>query len=430
MTKENETKPSFIDELPKLIEAARDGKPIKEQLRKHIKDAGGPAAMPEPTVVLKQLMKTYYEALLETEMDNHLGFERNGESPDGNYRNGTSPKAMRTHLGEVQLEIPRDREGEFQPIAVKKHQRSLASFDDAIISLYTRGLTTREIEAHLKDIYGVDVSPAFVSKVTDRVNEERKSWQARPLEQVYPILYMDGVRFPVNTDGRVINKVVYVAIGISLAGRPDVLGLWLAENEGAQFWLNVCNDLKSRGVEDILVACVDGLKGLPDAIKAVFHDADVQLCVVHMIRAATRFISFKDRKPFCADLKAVYSAPTLEAALMALDSLEGKWQAKYPGSVRTWRDNWTLISTFFSYPPDIRRFIYTTNKIENLNGVLRKNTRNRRVFPNDEALLKILYLNIVNFTDRWTIRQNWGTVINQLSIIFGDRITRHLNAVT
>jgi transposase-like protein len=414
---------SLIDQLPELVANQADRKSLKKRIRKAIKDAGGASAITDPGMVIRELTKAVYEAMLEEELEQHLGYERNGESPAGNYRNGSSSKTMKSRLGPVELDIPRDREGSFAPIVVKKHQRSLGGIDELVISLYSRGLSTREIEAHLKEIYDVDVSPALVSKITERLTDERKLWQSRPLESLYPILYLDGIRYPVNQDGRVIKKVVYIAIGVSVSGKQDVLGLWIAENEGAQFWLSVCNDLKSRGVQDILIACVDGLKGLPQAIQAAFPTADVQLCVVHMIRAATRFISFKDRKAFCADLKAIYTAPTLEAAELAREQLEEKWESRYPASVRVWKDNWELIVTFFRYPPEIRKFIYTTNQIENLNSVLRKNSAARKVFPSDDSLLKLLYVNTLEQTKKWTHRQGWDTVINQLSIIFGDRLT-------
>jgi len=416
------TQLSLIDQLPELVANQADQKSLKKRIRKAIKEAGGTSAITDPGMVIRELTKAVYEALLEEELEQHLGYERHGESPDGNYRNGSSSKTLKTRLGPVDLDIPRDRNGSYEPVAVKKHQRSLGGIDDMVISLYSRGLSTREIEAHLKEIYGVDVSPALVSKITERLTDERKLWQSRPLESLYPILYLDGIRYSVNHDGRVIKKVVYVAIGVSISGKQDVLGLWIAENEGAQFWLSVCNDLKSRGVRDILIACVDGLKGLPEAIQAAFPKSDVQLCVVHMIRAATRFISFKDRKAFCADLKAIYTAPTLEAAELARNQLEEKWESRYPASVRVWRDNWELLVTFFRYPPEIRKFIYTTNQIENLNSVLRKNSAARKVFPNDDSLLKLLYVNVLEQTKKWTHRQGWDTVVNQLAIIFGDRL--------
>jgi transposase-like protein len=416
----------LLSELPGLLQKNLSGKELTAELQRLIKAAGGPSQAPDGDTFMRHLMSSYHKAMLECEMEQHLGYERNGESPTGNYRNGTSKKRVKSNVGELTIEVPRDRQGTFDPVVVKKHQSTLPTFQEAIISLYTRGLTTREIEAHIKEIYGTEVSPTFVSRVTERLTEERKTWQARPLDPVYPVLYLDGIRFPVQADGRVIKKVVYVAVGIDVRGKPDVLGLWAAENEGAQFWLHVCTELKNRGVKDVLIACVDGLKGLPEALEATFQKVDIQLCVVHMIRAATRFISYKDRRPFCADLKTIYSSPTLEAAELQLDELEKKWGKKYPGSIRVWRDNWNRISVFFKYSPEIRKFIYTTNNIENLNACLRKNTRSRKIFPSDDALLKILYLNILNFTKKWSHRQGWDTILQQLVILEGDRLAAAL----
>jgi transposase-like protein len=416
-------KPNYLNELlPELLTNHGDTKLLKKKIHKLVKEAGGVKNFIHPDEILRSLTKTVYEALLDEELDDHLGYEKNGTSPSGNYRNGSSSKTVKSTTGPIEMDIPRDRNGSFDPILVKKHQRNLGKIEDLIISLYSRGLSTREIEAHIKEIYDVQISPTLVSRITDRIIEERKAWQSRPLEAVYPILYLDGIRYSVNQDSRVISKVVYVAIGVSMTGKQDVLGLWMAENEGAQFWLSVCNDLKARGVKDILIACVDGLKGLPEAIQATFNQADVQLCVVHMIRAATRFISYKDRKAFCADLKSIYNAPTVEAAEMARDALVEKWGSKYPGSVKVWLDNWTRITTFFNYPVEIRKFIYTTNQIENLNSVLRKNSSTKKVFPSDEALLKLLYVNTLEQIKKWTSRRGWDIIINQLFILFPERL--------
>jgi len=418
----NETTNRLNELLPELISNSGDTKEFAKKFRKLIKESGGTKGFVSAESILKTLTKTIYEAILDEELEEHLGYERNGTSPDGNYRNGKSSKSVKSTMGAIEMDIPRDRHSSFEPLLVKKHQRNLGKIEDLILSLYSRGLSTREIEAHIKEIYDVQISPTLVSRITDRVIEERKTWQSRPLDAMYPILYLDGIRYSVTQDARVISKVVYVAIGVSMTGQQDVLGLWMAENEGAQFWLSVCNDLKARGVKDILIACVDGLKGLPEAIQATFNQADVQLCVVHMIRAATRFISYKDRKAFCADLKLIYNAPTLEAAELARDTVVEKWGNKYPGSVKVWMDNWNRITTFFNYPVEIRKFIYTTNQIENLNSVLRKNSAAKKVFPSDEALLKILYMNTREQTKKWTTRKGWDVIINQLFILFPERI--------
>lgn len=419
----NKTNDIFTEHLPELIAHSGDRKELGKRVRKLIKEGGGARAITNPDSIIRSLTKTILEAMLKEELDEHLGYEKHGNSLDGNVRNGSSPKKVKSITGQIEMDIPRDRNGTFEPVVIEKHRRNLGKIEDLVLSLYSRGLSTREIEAHIKEIYDIDVSPTLVSKITDRIVEERKQWQSRPLEQLYPILYLDGIRYPVNHDGRVIQKVVYVAIGVSMTGKQDVLGLWLAENEGAQFWLSVCNDIKARGVQDILIACVDGLKGLPEALQSAFPSADVQLCVVHMIRAATRFISFKDRKLFCGDLKAIYNAPTLEAAELAREKLEEKWAEKYPASVAVWKSNWDRISVFFKYPVEIRKFIYTTNQIENLNSVLRKNSAARKVFPSDESLLKLLYLNTIEQTKKWTHRQGWDTVINQLFVLFPERLS-------
>ena len=373
---------------------------------------------------VKKLTQEVYNAMLEAEMKEHLGYgwhEPEGRG-SGNSRNGKLSKKVIADVGELAIETPRDRNGTFEPKIIGKRQTKLNHFSGKIISLYARGLTTREIEEHLQEIYGIDVSESFISRVTDEVKERVTEWQNRPLESLYSVIYFDGIRFNVREDGRVKNKVVYVCYGLSVSGQPDVLGLWISENEGAGFWLGICNELKSRGVRDILIACVDGLSGLPEAIESVFPQVDVQLCVVHQIRAVCKYINWKDRKDFCQDMKAIYGAPTLEAADLALEQLDEKWGKKYPAAIKSWRQNWVRLTAFFKYPIELRVLIYTTNAIENLNSVLRKNTRNRKVFPSDDALMKILYLNIFNITTKWTVKQNWGIIFNQLSMLYDQRI--------
>jgi transposase-like protein len=286
-------------------------------------------------------------------------------------------------------------------------------------------MTTREIESHLKEMYDIEVSPQFISRATERMQDEIIEWQNRPLEQIYPVVYVDGLFVSVrsgNNAGPVTKKCVHIVLGVSCSGHQEVLGLWIEESEGARFWLKVFTDLKARGVNDILILCGDGLKGLPEAVESVYPRTDVQLCVVHQIRNATKFVSYKDRKPFCADMRPVYTAPTVEAAELALKQLDEKWGKRYPMSIASWRNNWGRLTTFLKYPVELRKIIYTTNAIESLNAQLRKNTSNRKVFPNDEAVIKILFLNVRNFTNRWTKRQCWDIVMNQLSIIFGDRL--------
>lgn len=373
---------------------------------------------------VKKLTQEVYNAMLEAEMKEHLGYDRHEAQGrgSGNSRNGKITKKVIADVGELDIETPRDRNGSFEPKIISKRQTKLSHFSGNIISLYARGLTTREIEEHLQEIYGIDVSESFISRITDEVKVRVTEWQNRPLESLYSVIYFDGIRFNVREDGRVKNKVVYICYGIAITGEPDVLGLWISENEGAGFWLSICNELKSRGVKDLLIACVDGLSGLPEAIESVFPKVDVQLCVVHQIRAVCKYINWKDRKAFCHDMKAIYGAPTLDAAELALEQLDQKWGKKYPAAIKSWRQNWVRLTAFFKYPPELRVLIYTTNSIENLNSVLRKNTRNRKVFPSDDALMKILYLNVFNITKKWTVKQNWGTIFNQLSLLYDIRI--------
>lgn len=405
-----------------------DAKVFKKQLMEHVRSGGGSAAVGGQDFV-KSLTKSAMEALLQVEMEEHLGYAKHAPEGknSGNSRNGTDSKTIRGDFGEVSIETPRDRNGEFDPQIVKKRETNVPGFTDKIISLYARGMTTREIEDHLRDLYGIDVAPSFISKATERINEEVVEWQNRPLAALYPVVYVDGMRVNVKAQGErntgaVIKKVIYTVLGISMDGLQSVLGMWIAETEGAHFWLKVFNDLKARGVHDILIACGDGLTGLPEAIENVFPQVDVQLCVVHQIRNATKFVAWKDRRLFCADMRNIYTAPTIEAAALALDELERIWGSKYPMSVESWRRNWERLTTFFKYPVELRKVIYTTNAIESLHSRLRKNTSNRKVFPTDDSVLKLLFLNVRNFSNKWTKRQYWDIVMNQLSIMYRDRI--------
>jgi transposase-like protein len=397
-------------------------------IKKHVLENGGTKAF-NGQEFIQELVKNTFQALLQAEMSEHLGYDKNDPQGknSGNTRNGTDSKMIRGDFGQIEIEVPRDRNSSFEPQIVKKRESNVGMFSEKVISLYARGMTTREIEDHLKEMYDIEVSPTFISRATEALEGEITEWQNRPLERLYPILYVDGMRVPVRSgDGgkgsQVINKVVYTVLGVGISGTQTVLGLWISETESASFWLKVCNDLKARGVEDLLIACVDGLTGLPDAIRAVFPDTDVQGCVVHQIRNATKFVSWANRKQFCADMRLIYTAPTIEAAELALDNLDKKWGARYPMSIQSWRRNWDILTTFFKYPVELRRIIYTTNAIESLHSQMRKNTSNRKVFPNDQAALKLLYLNVKNFTNKWTKKQNWDIVMNQLSIMFADRI--------
>lgn len=375
--------------------------------------------------LLKQLTKKLLERAMQAEITEHLGYEKNAPSGknSGNSRNGIYKKSIKGEFGNLDVAIPRDRNASFEPIILPKGESRFTGFDDKIISMYARGMTTRDIQAHLEEIYGVEVSPTLVSQVTEAVTDEIKLWQNRPLDDVYPIMYLDAVRVKVRHDGRVINKAVYLAIGVTMNGVKDVLGMWTAETEGAKFWLQVVTELKNRGVKDIFIACVDGLKGFPEAIEAVFPQTQIQLCIVHMVRHSLNYVSWKQRKEVAADLKAIYQAPTLELAETNLDAFAAKWDATHPTIAKSWRNNWERIIPLFSYPPDIRKAIYTTNAIESLNMSLRKVTKNRSSFPNDDAMFKLLYLALKNIAKKWTMPiKHWKSALNQFSIIFEGRM--------
>ncbi|MRR56562.1 MAG: IS256 family transposase [Deltaproteobacteria bacterium] len=375
--------------------------------------------------LLKQLTKKLLERAMQAEITEHLGYEKNAPSGknSGNSRNGIYKKSIKGEFGNLDVAVPRDRNASFEPIILPKGESRFTGFDDKIISMYARGMTTRDIQAHLEEIYGVEVSPTLVSQVTEAVTDEIKLWQNRPLDDVYPIMYLDAVRVKVRHDGRVINKAVYLAIGVTMNGVKEVLGMWTAETEGAKFWLQVVTELKNRGVKDIFIACVDGLKGFPEAIEAVFPQTQIQLCIVHMVRHSLNYVSWKQRKEAAADLKTIYQAPTLELAETNLDAFAAKWDATHPTIAKSWRNNWERIIPLFSYPPDIRKAIYTTNAIESLNMSLRKVTKNRGSFPNDDAMFKLLYLALKNISKKWTMPiKHWKSALNQFSIIFEGRM--------
>ena len=373
----------------------------------------------------KKLTSRLLNKALEAEMDTHLGYRKHSSEGDGsgNSRNGYSEKTVITGDGEAQIKVPRDRNGEFEPEIVKKHERRLPLFNEQIISLYSRGMTTRDIQSHLKEIYDVDVSPELISNVTDAVHEDVRSWRTRPLESMYPIVYLDAVRVNSRESGKSVNKALYIALAITMEGRKEVLGFYLSDTEGAKFWMSVLTDLRNRGVQDILIACMDGLTGFPDAVRAVFPQTRIQLCIVHMVRNSTKYVSYKDLKAVCRDLKRIYSAPSEDEALLALDDFGSSWDSKYPMIRRSWESHWNDLNEFFQYPAEIRRVIYTTNAIESLNYSLRKVTKNRSAFPDDDSIYKIMYLAIGKASQKWTqpIR-NWGLALNQFSIVFGDRV--------
>lgn len=375
--------------------------------------------------LLKQLTKALVERAMTAEMTAHLGYEKNDPSGknSGNSRNGNSKKTIKGEFGNLDIAVPRDRNSTFEPVIIPKGETRFTGFDDKIISMYARGMTTRDIQGHLKELYGVEVSPTLVSQVTDAITEEITLWQNRPLEEVYPIMYLDAVRVKVRHNGTVINKAVYLAVGVTMEGQKDVLGMWVAETEGAKFWLQVVTELKNRGVKDIFIACVDGLKGFPEAIEAVFPKTQVQLCLVHMVRHSLRYVSWKQRKEVAADLKSIYSAPTVEQAETNLAAFAAKWDASHPTISKSWRSNWERIIPLFGYPPEIRKVIYTTNAIESLNMSLRKVTKNRGSFPNDEAMIKLLFLALRNISKKWTMPiHDWKSALNQFTIIFDTRM--------
>jgi len=377
--------------------------------------------------ILKQLTKAVVERALEAEMEHHLGHGRHEPvgNAAGNTRNGRSRKTLKGEFGELPIEIPRDRDGNFEPQLIEKHQTRWSGFDDKIISLYARGMTVREIKGHLEEMYGADVSPALISSVTDAVMDEAKAWQMRPLDKLYPIVYLDCIHVKVRDNGMVRTKAVYLALGVNMNGEKELLGIWISQTEGAKFWLQVVTELKNRGIQDIFIACVDGLKGFPEAIEAVFPQTDIQLCIVHMVRYSLNFVSWKMRKEVAADLRAIYAAATVEEAELQMDAFEEKWAEAYPPICQSWRRNWNRIIPFFDYPPEIRKVIYTTNAIESVNMSLRKVTKNRGSFPSDEALFKLFYLALNNISKKWTMPiRDWKAALNRFSIQFDDRMPR------
>jgi len=375
--------------------------------------------------LLKQLTKRLVEAALQAELTEHLGHDRHETvaNTSGNTRNGKSKKTLKGEFGELPIEVPRDRLGSFEPQLIPKHQTRWSGFDDKIISLYARGMTVREIQSHLQEMYGTEVSPSLISSVTDAVSDEVKAWQARPLDAIYPIVYLDCIHVKVR-EGAVRVKAVYLAIGITMTGEKEVLGLWLAQSEGAKFWLQVVTELRNRGVQDIFIACVDGLKGFPDAIEAVFPKTVVQLCIVHMVRNSLNYVSWKRRKEVAADLRRIYTAATVQEAELMLGEFEAKWDGEYLPIGQSWRRNWSRLTPFFDYPPEIRKVIYTTNAIESVNMSLRKLTKNRGSFPSDEALTKLFYLALRNISQKWTMPiRDWKAALTRFTIQFGDRIS-------
>ena len=396
----------------------------KELLDSLLADYRKPEDLIGENGLLKHLTKLLVERALEAEMADHLGHGKNEPvaNPAGNTRNGKSQKTLKGDFGELPIEIPRDRHGTFEPQLIPKHQTRWTGFDDKILSLYARGMTVREIQSHLEEMYGTEVSPTLISSVTGAVIEEVKAWQGRPLDALYPIVYLDCIHVKVR-DGSVRIKAVYLAVGVNMRGEKEVLGLWIAQTEGAKFWLQVVTELKNRGVQDIFIACVDGLKGFPEAIEAVYPHAAVQLCIVHMVRNSLNFVAWKMRAEVAADLKRIYTASTADEAELRLGEFEDKWDDAYLPISQSWRRNWARIIPFFDYPPEIRKVIYTTNAIESVNMSLRKITKNRGSFPSDEALLKLFYLALRNISKKWTMPiRDWKAALTRFTIQFEDRM--------
>jgi transposase-like protein len=375
--------------------------------------------------LLKQLTKRLVERTLEAELTDHLGYRPNAPQGrgSGNNRNGKSQKTVQGDSGPLQIEVPRDRNGSFDPQLVKKRQRRLKGFDEKVIALYARGLSTRDIQGQLQELYGVEVSPTLISNVTATVMDEVRAWQSRPLSAVYPILYFDALFVKSRQEGPVGNKAVYLALGINLEGEKELLGLWMADTEGSRFWLTVFNELKNRGLQDCFIACVDGLKGLPEAIETVFPQTQVQLCIVHKLRNSFKYVPWKERKAVATDLRAIYAAATLKEAEQALERFSERWDAKYPAISPSWRKDWERLTVFFDYSAEIRKVIYTTNAIESLNYSLRRMLKTRGAFPNDDAIFKVLYLAINRVAKKWTMPiRDWKAALNQFVILFGERV--------
>ena len=389
-----------------------------------LKDYKSPEQIIGENGLLKQLTKALLERALQAEMTSHLGYEKHDPAGhhSGNSRNGTSRKKLKGEFGEFELETPRDRTGSFEPKIVAKGQTRFTGFDDKIVSMYARGMTTRDIQGHLEEMYGVEVSPALISEVTDAVSEEVRAWQSRPLDAVYPVVYMDALYVKVRDNGQVQNRAIHVAIAIRMDGCKEVLGLWTTATEGAKFWLQVLNELKNRGVQDIFIACVDGLKGFPEAIEAVFPRTQVQLCIVHLVRASMQYVNWKLRKQVAAGLRRIYTAATAEAAAEELERFAAKWDKTHPAISQIWRRNWPRITPFFAFAPDIRKVIYTTNAVDSLNMTLRKVIKTRASFPNEEAATKLLYLALQNVAKKWNTVQNWREALNQFHIMWPERM--------
>ena len=385
------------------------------------------ASMQDIQDMLKTLFKGTIEEMLEAEMDEHLGYDKHSVSGDltGNSRNGYNRKTIQTQMGKSEIKIPRDRNGEFEPQIIEKYQNKSDGLESKIIAMYAKGMSTRDIEDHLRDIYGIDASPALISKITDKVLPAVMEWQSRPLDAVYPIVFFDGIIYKVKKDAKVVNKCFYTVLGINMEGRKEILGMWLTENESASFWASVCNELRNRGVEDILITCRDNLSGFSQAIEAAFPKTEQQLCIIHQIRNSTKYVSYKDLKAVMTDLKTIYQAPSEEDALYHLEEFKDNWNKKYPQISKSWEDNWAALSAYFKYPAEVRRLIYTTNAVEGFHRMLRKYTKTKTVFPSDDSLKKSIFLSIQEISKKWSMPiRDWGIIMGQLSIFFEERLSQ------
>jgi putative transposase len=402
----------------------------KEQIRNYLKDNNLKDGQSIDDA-LKELFKDFIQEALEAEMDYELGYSKYDykNKKINNSRNGHTKKTIKSTNGNIELQIPRDINRDFEPIIVKKHERFIDnSIEDRIISMYAKGMSDRDIYEHMNEIYKINVSSEMISKITDKIIPLAKEWQNRPLKEVYPIIFLDGTVFNVREDGKVRKKTAYIVFGLTLEGTKEILGIWIGNGESASFWMSVVTDLQHRGVKDILIASVDGLKGFEEAILSVFPNTEIQKCVVHQVRTSTKFVGYKDRKTFCADMRLIYTAPNEVQALQELENFEKKWGKKYAYAVKSWKNNWKNLATFFKYPAEIRKIIYTTNPIENFNRQIKKITKTKSSFPTEDSLLKLLYLVTMDATKKWEKpRYNWNIIINQMIIFFGERITKYLN---
>lgn len=400
----------------------------KELLREFIRENNLTTAQ-ELQQALKELFANTPQEMLEAELDDHLGYSKYDykNKTTTNSRNGTTTKKVLSDFGEVNIAIPRDREGDFEPKAIKKYQNDISGIEDKILGMYAKGMSTRDIASHLEELYGMEASPTLISKITEKIMPIAQEWQSRPLESIYPIIFLDAIHYKVRSEGKIINKAAYIIIGVTMSGIKDVLGIWVGENESAKYWLSVLTDLKNRGVKDIFIAAIDGLTGFREAIRAIYPNTEIQRCIIHQIRNSTKYIPYKHRKEFCRDLKLVYTASTEDMALMALEDLKTKWSHLYSIAISSWENNWEDLSTFFKYPEEIRRIIYTTNSMESYNRQLRKVTKSKSIFPSDESLLKMLYLATQDITKKWTQNiRNWALVLAQLSIHFEERFDKNI----